>query len=446
MLAKWLQKVLSRKSVAAVKRTELPFTQHQIQADELSFAAEKVIKRLHNSGFQAFVVGGAVRDLMLGIAPKDFDVATDATPELVRKLFRRSRIIGRRFPIVHVMIGPETIEVTTFRGGQVSSQNELGRIMKDASFGTLEQDAMRRDFTVNALYYDPEQQIVLDFHHGVDDIHNRRLVMIGDPLSRYQEDPVRMLRAARLSGKLGFTVDKNTAEPIADCANLLRREPPARLFDEVLKLLFSGHAQACLRQLNTLHLNNIHPLLDALLPGAEGKDNIVGLALYNTDQRLRANKSVSMGFVLAAVLWPHIVESWNREKAAGMRSNAAMNVAIASEREYLDKSWGVPQRYSVVMREIWMLQPQFEIKRGARPFRLLTQQRFRAAFDFLCLRAELGEVNAEMVAWWQSFQLGTEEERAQLISITSVQKGSTATRSKTRRRRRRSHTVKQGNA
>lgn len=445
MLAKWLHKVLSRKSVVAVKKRELPFTQHRIHADELSFAAEKVIKRLHNAGYQAFVVGGAVRDLLLGITPKDFDVATDATPEQVRKLFRRSRIIGRRFPIVHVMIGPETIEVTTFRGGKVSSHNELGRIMKDTSFGTLEQDAMRRDFTANALYYDPQQQVVIDFHHGVDDIRNRRLVMIGDPQARYQEDPVRMLRAARLSGKLGFTVDKNTAQPIAECASLLQREPPARLFDEVLKILFSGHAQACLRQLQMLHLNNVHPLLDALLPGAEGNDNIVALALHNTDQRLREDKSVSMGFVLAAILWPWIVKRWNKEKAAGLRSNAAMNAAIAGERMQLDKSWGVPQRYSVVMREIWMLQPLFEIRRGARPFRLLGQQRFRAAFDFMCLRAQMGEIDAELVSWWQNFQHASEDERTQMIRSAPDQESRT-TRSRPRRRRRRVNTSRQETA
>lgn len=445
MLAKWLQKVLSKKSAKAAKKRALSFNQHHIHADELSFAAEKVIKRLHNAGYQAFVVGGAVRDLLLGMTPKDFDVATDATPEQVRKLFRRSRIIGRRFPIVHVMVGPETIEVTTFRGGELSSQNELGRIMKDASYGTLEQDAMRRDFTANALYYDPEEEVILDFHHGYDDIVQRRLVMIGDPQARYQEDPVRMLRAARLSGKLGFSVDKKTAKPIAECANLLQREPPARLFDEVLKILFSGHAQACLRQLNSLQLNHVHPLLDALLPGAEGNDNIVALALHNTDERLRADKSVSMGFVLAAVLWPRIVSSWNREKAAGLRSNAAMNAAIAAERDHLDKGWGVPQRYSVVMREIWMLQPLFEIRRGSRPFRLLSQQRFRAAFDFMCLRAQLGEVEAEVVAWWQTFQHASEDERAQMIKTAPVQDGS-GTKSRNRRRRRRSNSVRQDEA
>lgn len=435
MLTNWLHRVLPRKSIRGGRKREIPLAQHNIQADELSFAAEKVITRLQKEGYQAYVVGGAVRDLLLGVIPKDFDVATNATPEQVRKLFRRSRIIGRRFPIVHVMVGPETIEVTTFRGGVVNSHNELGRIMKDASFGTLEQDAMRRDFTANALYYDPQRQVILDFHHGIEDIRNRRLVMIGNPQERYQEDPVRMLRAARLSGKLGFSVDKHTSKPIAECAQLLQREPPARLFDEVLKILFSGNAQACLRQMATLGLKNTHPLLDALMPGGESDDNIVALALHNTDERLRADKSVSMGFVLAAVLWPHIRDAWQREQAAGMRTNAAMNAAIASERQYVDKRWGVPQRYSVTMREIWSLQPQFENMRGARPYRLLGQPRFRAAFDFMCLRATLGELPQETVQWWQTFQHGSDAERKQLI-CAAMQMEKTSTRQKRYRNRR----------
>lgn len=443
MLKKWLHRVLPRKTVSKGRKREIPFAQHHIKADELSFAAEKVISRLQKEGYEAYVVGGAVRDLLLGVSPKDYDVATNATPEQVRKLFRRSRIIGRRFPIVHVMVGPETIEVTTFRGGAVSSHNELGRIMKDVSFGTLEQDAMRRDFTANALYYDPHRQVILDFHHGVEDIRNRRLVMIGNPQERYQEDPVRMLRAARLSGKLGFTVDRQTSKPIAECAQLLQREPPARLFDEVLKILFSGYAQACLRQMDILGLKNIHPLLDALMPGAGGSGHIAALALQNTDERLRADKSVSMGFVLAAVLWPHMHEAWIQQQARGMRSNGAMHAAMASERQHIDKHWGVPQRYGVTMREIWSLQPQFEIMRGGRPYRLLAQPRFRAAFDFLCLRANLGEVAQETVLWWQNFQQGTDAEREELIH-TAMQVKTTSTKSKRNRNKRTNKSKQEG--
>ena len=262
MLKKWLHKVLpGKKTAARAHKVVLPFAEHRIRVDMLSFAAEKVVKRLHQASFEAYVVGGAVRDLLLGLEPKDFDVATDATPEEVRKIFRRSRIIGRRFPIVHVMVGPETIEVTTYRGGDAHTHNEHGRIMKDASYGNQQQDALRRDFTCNALYYDPARQVVVDYQNGVADVRARRLVMIGDAAARYQEDPVRILRAARLSGKLGFEVVPNTAAPIADYAHLIRQEPLARLVDEVMKIIFSGHARACLRQLEKLGLNGqVHPL------------------------------------------------------------------------------------------------------------------------------------------------------------------------------------------
>lgn len=433
MLKKWLQKVLPKKTVPPARQRILPFSEHRIKADQLSFAAEKVIKRLQNAGYQAYVVGGAVRDLLLGVTPKDFDVATNATPEEVRKLFRRSRIIGRRFPIVHVMVGPDTIEVTTFRGGEINSQNELGRIMKDASFGTLMQDAMRRDFTANALYYDPFKQQVLDYHHGMEDIRDRRLVMIGEPLARYQEDPVRMLRAVRLSGKLGFSVEAATAQPISQCASLLQREPSARLFDEILKILFCGHAVACLHQLRALGLTGVHPLLDALMPAIEEQQNIVTLTLQNTDERLRQEKSVSIGFVLAAVLWPRVQQAWQQYLHSGVSANGAMNMAIADERAYLDKSWGIPQRYSIMMREIWVLQPQFDARRGARPFRLIHQKRFRAAFDFLCLRAQLAEVDQDIAQWWQQFQHAEEIEQQQMIQHAATSEQAVAKRKRRRK-------------
>lgn len=436
MLKKWLHKVIpAKKGAARARKAVLPFAEHRIRVDMLSFAAEKVTKRLHQAGFEAYVVGGAVRDLLLGIEPKDFDIATNATPEQVRKIFRRSRIIGRRFPIVHVMVGPETIEVTTYRGGDVHNHNEHGRIMKDTNFGDQQQDAQRRDFTCNALYYDPERQVVVDYHHGVADVRAHRLVMIGDAAARYQEDPVRMLRAVRLSGKLGFDVVADTAAPIVQCADLISREPVARLFDEVMKMVFSGHARACLRQLKALGLQGkAHPLLDALVPGAEDDaNNIIALALANTDERLRADKSVSVGFVLAAVLWPQVVQAWALHQSQGMRSVAALNAAIADVRQQMDKSWGVPQRFSATMREIWVLQPQFENRRGARPFKLISQPRFRAAYDFLLLRAQMGEVDDELVSWWQTFQSASEQVRQQMSQ--AAPKGSGGERKPRKRRR-----------
>lgn len=441
MLKKWLHKVLPKKHVKSLPEKEIiPLEQHGIRADMLSFAAEKIAKRLHEAGFQAYVVGGAVRDLLLGVEPKDFDIATDATPEQIRKIFRRSRIIGRRFQIVHVMIGPETIEVTTFRGGDKVQQNAQGRIMKDNTYGSIEEDAMRRDFTCNALYYDPIKEEIWDFHQGVADVADKKLVMIGNPAERYQEDPVRILRAVRLSGKLGFEVEEQTALPIAEYAGRLKNEPVARLFDEILKILFSGYSRACLKRLNELGIpEGIHPLLDALKTAEAAENRMIMLALKNTDERLRADKSVSVGFVLAAVLWPTLNAIWQRNQSHGQKPVPALMDAMNTMRDTVEKGWGVPQRFSATMREIWQFQPQFDNMRGARPYRLLSQARFRAAYDFLILRSEVGEVDKEMASWWTTFQHADEETRQQMTAANEHkrQKQSGSTDGKPKRRRRR---------
>ena len=448
MLTKWLRKILPGKPEAAATHSHkqvLPQNEHGITPDGISYAAEKVVSRLQQAGFEAYVVGGAVRDLLLGIEPKDFDVATNARPEEVRKVFRRSRIIGRRFQIVHVMVGPETIEVTTFRGGsRPARQNEHGRIMQDNSYGSMEQDAARRDFTCNALYYNPARGEITDFHHGVADIRAKRLVMIGDARARYQEDPVRMLRAARLSGKLGFQVALDTAAPIAECLHLLPKEPLARLFDEVMKLLFSGAAIDCLKQMQALGMDgqSVHPLLACALerlPENQGR-GIVALALNSTDSRLRADQGVSVGFVLAAVLWPQVREAWQRAQAGGLRTMPALSTAVAETRAHMEKGWGVPHRFTASMREIWQLQPQFEYRRGARPFRLLAQPRFRAAYDFLLLRARAGEVEQGIADWWTAFQEADEEQRKQMIQAAEQRPDSGDAPAKKRRRRRKKKT------
>ncbi|WP_225747459.1 polynucleotide adenylyltransferase PcnB [Eikenella sp. Marseille-P7795] len=443
MLTKWLRKILPGKQPAAPSHKQvLPLAEHGITPDAISYAAEKVVSRLHQAGFEAYVVGGAVRDLLLGIEPKDYDVATNARPEQVRKVFRRSRIIGRRFQIVHVMVGPETIEVTTFRGGKrPARQNEHGRIMQDNSYGSMEQDAARRDFTCNALYYNPERQEITDFHHGVADIRAKRLMMIGDARSRYQEDPVRMLRAARLSGKLGFQVAPDTAAPIAECLHLLPKEPLARLFDEVMKLLFSGAAADCLKQMQALGMSGktVHPLLACALerlPENQGR-GIVSLALGSTDQRLRDDMGVSVGFVLAAVLWPQVRETWQRELANGRNSAHALSIAVGEMRAQMEKGWGVPHRFTASMREIWQLQPQFDHRRGARPFRLLAQPRFRAAYDFLLLRARAGEADQAVADWWTAFQEADEEQRKQMIQKAEQRPAAEGDAPAKKRRRRR---------
>ncbi|MDO4998284.1 MAG: polynucleotide adenylyltransferase PcnB [Neisseria sp.] len=433
MLKKLWHKVAKKTPANTLNKQVLSYPQHGFDVHDISFAAEQVVTRLQKAGYQAYVVGGAVRDLLLDFEPKDFDVATDATPEEVSALFRRSRIIGRRFPIVHVMIGPETIEVTTFRGAGKVVQNQHGRIMRDNTYGSLEEDAQRRDFTCNALYFDPIKREIIDFHDGVSAVQSRELVIIGDAAERYQEDPVRILRAVRLSGKLGFSVAPDTAAPIATSAKHLQNEPVARLFDEIMKILFSGYARRCLQQLNTLNVpNNIHPLLSALQTANSGKTTMASIALKNTDERLRAEKSVSVGFVLATLLWSEVFAAWQKYLQRGLKTVPALSEAMAETREKMEK-WGVPQRFTATMREIWQLQPQFDNMRGARPHRLLAQARFRAAYDFLILRAQMGEVPQEQVDWWTQFQHADEAERQAMTM--AAQQGDEESRGKNKRRR-----------
>src|SRR5574343_341472 len=308
-----IRKLLSRVFKLPERRPKpkvFPFTQHGVRRESISPAALKITPRLQEAGFASFVVGGAVRDLLLGQHPKDFDVATNATPEQVHHLFRRSRIIGRRFRIVHVMVGAETIEVTTFRGGDDTVTDSEGRILNDNVFGSQEEDARRRDFTVNALFYNPSDETIVDYHHGVRDVHARKLAMIGNPVQRYREDPVRMLRAVRLAAKLELRIDEPTRKPIAELASLLQNVPAARLFDEMLKMLFSGHAWECLSQLRQQGLHHgFFPLLDVIMEQPLG-EKFVMLALDSTDQRIRADKPVAVGFLFASLLWHEVLAAW----------------------------------------------------------------------------------------------------------------------------------------
>ena len=440
MLKNLMNRVLPKKRAASKVRC----VRHAVKLPVRNQAALWVLNGLHQAGFEAYLVGGAVRDLLLGVEPKDFDVATSATPEQVHRLFRRSRIIGRRFQIVHVMQGSETIEVSTFRSGGRVMQNASGRIMRDNAYGSVEQDAMRRDFTCNALYYDVVAQQVLDFHGGWEDVAARRLVMIGDAVERYQEDPVRMLRAVRLSGKLGFAVETATAAPIVDMGLLLRHEPVARLFDELLKILLSGNAVGCLAALRQLGLADaVHPLLSAMFRAADGGAHHIGmLALQQTDARLGAGKSVSVGFMLAALFWEDLNARWQGEMDKGAGAAAAMGAAVNGLRDDMERGWGVPQRYSATMREIWLLQPQFGHQRGGRPFRLLAQARFRAAYDFLLLRAQMDADLQPLADWWTRFQHASDADK-RAMAETAGQQGKAAaddgaTKKKRRRRKKKS--------
>lgn len=420
-------KVTAQRKDSPVKR--IPAKIHRIDRKLLSVGAIKTTEGLQQAGFEAFVVGGAVRDLLLKRRPKDFDIATSATPEEVNRIFRRSRIIGRRFRLVHVMFGSETVEVSTFRGshldepGSEAHTTESGRILRDNVFGNQEQDAVRRDFTANALYYDPATEEVLDFHNGVADIQAGILRVIGDPATRYREDPVRMLRAVRLSAKLGLKLDPATEAPIPKMADALHDVPPSRLFDEMLKLFLSGHA---MESADALRRHGLHhgllPLLDVVLEQPMG-ERFVNLALRNTDERVQAEKPVSPAFLFATLLWHEVLVAWKKYEAQGQRAIPALHMAMTEVIDIQAEKLAIHKRYSATMKEIWGLQPRFEQRAGKRPFGLLEHPRYRAAYDFLLLRCESGELPMEVGNWWTAFADASSEERlAMLLPDTEPKK------------------------
>ena len=396
----------------------IPFELHGVAREQISYGAQKVTDGLQAAGYQAFVVGGAVRDLLLNCTPKDFDVATNATPEQVRRVFRRSRIIGRRFQIVHVMFGEEVVEVSTFRSmieAEDAQTDEHGRLLRDNQFGDQEQDAARRDFTANALFYDPATQEIHDYHKGYADTRKLLLRMIGDPATRYREDPVRMLRAVRLSAKLGMQIEAATSAPIAKMKDLLDNVPQARLLDEVLKMLLSGHSVECIQQLRKMNLHHgLLPLLDVILEQPMG-EKFITLALRNTDERIRQEKTVSPAFLFAALLWHEVLAAWNLRVQQGERPVGAMHEAMDEVLARQKAQLAIPHRHDAVMKEIWLLQQRFEQRAGQRPFRLLEQPRFRAAFDFLLLRCASGEADDELGLWWDEFQDASAERRAEML-------------------------------
>jgi poly(A) polymerase len=395
---------------------------HPLRREALSSGALKTCEVLRQAGFSACVVGGAVRDLLLDFVPKDFDVATDARPEQVKPLFRRALIIGRRFRLVHVMLGQETVEVSTFRSADAASadRDEHGRVLRDNVFGTQEEDARRRDFTINALYFDPATEEIIDFHGGLADLRKRVLRMIGDPVTRYREDPVRMLRAVRLAAKLGLTIESATRAPIRKLAPLIERVPPARVFDEMLKLLMSGHASACVRQLREEGLSEgVLPLLDVILEQPLG-ERFVTLALAQTDERVLSERPVSPAFLFAALLWHEVLAASKARQAKGERPLPALEAAMDRVLDAQFEKLALTRKLTATMREVWTMQPRFEQRGGQRPYRMLEHPRFRAAYDFLLLRAESGEVAAELGEWWTRFQdVGDAERERMLIADQS---------------------------
>jgi poly(A) polymerase len=405
-----------------------------LRREQFSTAAIRTCEILQRGGFKAFVVGGGVRDSLLGLQPKDFDVATDATPEQVQELFRRARIIGRRFRIVHVMFGRETIETSTFRALQVDAEtDEHGRVLRDNVYGTQQEDALRRDFTVNALYYDPVADQVLDWLGGVEDLKRRTLRMIGDPETRYREDPVRMLRTVRFAAKLGFDVDPATIAPVRRLAELIENVPSARLFDEMLKLLESGHALACVHRLRAEGLHHgVLPLLDVILEQPHG-ERFIEVALNSTDERVRAGKSVSPGFLFATLLWQLVSDRWQARKAAGEHSIPALMEAMDSVLDEQASKLAIQRRYIADMREIWGLQPRLE-KGGRGALRAMEHLRFRAGYDFLLLRVAAGELPEELGRWWTAFVEGDAAEREALLNARPGEPRGTRSPRKRRRR------------
>jgi poly(A) polymerase len=437
MITKFLGRVFSGRMFKSAKPRIIPVAEHGISRERIGSCALRTCDALQEAGYAAFVVGGAVRDLILGRTPKDFDVATNATPEEVRGIFRRSRIIGRRFRIVHVLCGRDLVEVTTFRGpADVTDtshqvEDEHGRLLRDNVWGDQSQDAARRDFTINALFYDPAREEVWDYHGGVADLKSKKLRIIGDPEQRYREDPVRMLRAARFAASCGLEMDAATRKPVKALAPLLANVPAARLFDEMLKLLLCGHAAECVKRLRKEGLHHgLLPMLDVILEQPMG-ERFVMLALKNTDTRIRTGKTISPAFLFAALLWHEVLAAWKKHQARGMPPVPALHEAMDGVLDQQTEQLAIPRRYSSDMKELWIMQPRFEQRAGQRPYRLLEQPRFRAAYDFLLLRCESGEVEKSLGDWWTSFQDADADARATMLVSDS------APAKKRRKRRRR---------
>jgi poly(A) polymerase len=431
MIRRLIKKVFGKASASARAGDPriLQLDAHGIQREQIHPCALKTTRALNAAGYSAFVVGGAVRDLLLGREPKDFDVATNATPEEVRQVFRRSRLIGRRFQIVHVYCGADTIEVTTFRAAAADKDAEReaeegddsrvtaadGMLLRDNVFGSQAEDAERRDFTVNALYYDPEKQEIWEWHGGVEDAKSKVLRIIGDPIQRFREDPVRMLRAARFAAKLDFHIDPATRAPIADLAPMLGRIPSSRLFDEMMKLLLSGHAERGVRQLRAEGLHHgILPMLDAILDNTE-RQKFLHAALHDTDERVRQGHSASPAFMLACLLWFDMRAEWRRNQANGQSDQTALYDAMDAVLERQRDALAFPRRFDGTIKEIWSLQSRFEQRNGARPFRLLSHPRFRAGYDFLLIRVKGGDAEAELTDWWRRFPDASDSEREAML-------------------------------
>lgn len=417
----------------------IPRAQHSVSRKNISKNAVKVLYQLHQAGYQAFLVGGGIRDTLLGLKPKDFDVATNASPEEVRQLFRNCRLIGRRFLLAHVHFGQEIIEVATFRKQHDASGDgviENGCIIRDNVYGTIDEDACRRDFTINALYYDISDFSLLDYADGLADLQAKMIRLIGNPDDRYQEDPVRMLRAVRLAAKLGFEIEPETAKAIHKYSHLLEKTHAARLYEEVLKMFLGGYAHPSFLKLREFGLFKfLFPETEACFDDPTALI-LVEQALKNTDERVATDKPVTPAFLFAALLWFPILRLIPECQERGLSEQDCLVSATDKVINRQVRHLAIPRRITILSHEIWLLQPRLTRPKTKRSLRIMTHPRFRAGYDFLCLRAQAGEPVEDSSEWWTKIQSVDESEREQLIGTMPLQR----TRRNNRRRRKKKTT------
>ena len=389
------------------------FKTKKIDSSLISKSALNTLKILKKNNFEAFIVGGAIRDILMGVNPKDFDIATNATPEEVRLIFKQSRIIGRRFKLVHVIYGREIIEVSTFRARPSRKIHMSNGVLKDNEYGTIKEDAERRDFTINALYYDIEENNLIDFYNGLEDIKNNELKLIGKPKERFNEDPIRLLRAVRFSAKLKMNIHKETLDEIKSSLNLLKSVPYSRLLDEVMKLFITGHAQESMVLFKKFNLSKIYfPTLDN---DNKLSNDFLLQALKNTDLRIKNNQSINPGFLLAVFLWHDVLKLWKKNDKDFPHTSLALNKAIYDSFAKQRKIFPIQKRFVVTMSEIWKLQPRFNSTSTKKIYRLLNHPRFRASYDFLLLRCQTLEISSSIGSWWTKFIVANKKNQNLLI-------------------------------
>lgn len=424
--------------------------QHPVSRKQISSNALKVLYRLNKGGFEAYLVGGGVRDILLGMTPKDFDIATNATPEEIKALFRNCRLIGRRFRLAHIVFGRDIIEVATFRGHhdtapkkekncqKTSKQSEHGMLLRDNIYGSIEEDAERRDFTINALYYSATDFTVHDFANGMRDIEQRTIRLIGDPETRYREDPVRMIRAIRFATKLDMTISDETKAPIKQLAPLMENIPPARMFEEFMKLFISGKSLDNYRMLREFELfRYFFPALERKLLKEDSKSTrlFIEKAMNSTDSRINNEQRVTPAFLLAALLWNVLQDNISRLKAgANLSPQDAFFTALSEITSEQQQSIAIPKRFQMPMKDIWILQDKLARRDGKRAFKTLEHPKFRAGYDFLLLRGEIeGEEIALLAKWWTDFQQASPD--VQQLMIKSLPQGKSSPRRSVRKRR-----------